>query len=374
MTGRNAAMFVRALLATMGVLCAGIAIGTPVVDALDRPALAVAAPASAVLLGAARAGSRMVAVGEHGIVVVSDDAGRSWHQARVPVSSTLTAVRFADAREGWAVGHSGVVLHTSDGGATWTRQLDGVAAAGLVLDQARRRVAQAPPGSPLRASGERAVHEAERLVKEGAVKPFLDLAFADATRGIVVGAYGLAFGTSNGGRTWHPLTLDNPKALHLYAVRVQATTLLIAGEQGLLLRSDDGGDTFGRLESPYAGSWFTAEILPGGEFLVAGLRGNAFRSGDRGASWDRVVTPAPVSITASALRGARVMFANQAGALFFSSDAGRTLVPFAGPPLPSPAALLPLDDGVVWTFGPRGAIPARTAGSTSAPMFAEVSR
>jgi len=155
--------------------------------------------------------------------------------------------------------------------------------------------------------------------------------------------------------------LDNPKALHLYAVRVQATTLLIAGEQGLLLRSDDGGETFGRLESPYAGSWFTAEILPGGQFLVAGLRGNAFRSGDRGANWDRVVTPAPVSITASALQGARAMFANQAGA-------------FAGPPLPSPAALLPLDDGVVWTFGPRGAIPARTAGSTSAPMFAEVSR
>ncbi len=54
--------------------------------------------------------------GERGIVLLSDDAGVSWRQAKVPVSVSLTAVQFVDAEQGWAVGHLGVVLHTQDGG------------------------------------------------------------------------------------------------------------------------------------------------------------------------------------------------------------------------------------------------------------------
>src|SRR4029079_5611384 len=77
------------------------------------------------LNGLARAGQRIVAVGQRGHVLYSDDAGKSWKQATVPVSSDLVAVPFPDATHGWAVGHDGVVLHTDDAGVTWTRQLDG---------------------------------------------------------------------------------------------------------------------------------------------------------------------------------------------------------------------------------------------------------
>ena len=38
----------------------------------------------------------------------------------MPTSVTLTAVRFADAQHGWAVGHGGVILATQDGGEQWT--------------------------------------------------------------------------------------------------------------------------------------------------------------------------------------------------------------------------------------------------------------
>jgi photosystem II stability/assembly factor-like uncharacterized protein len=79
--------------------------------------------AKALMLHAARAGKRLVAVGEYGIVIVSDDSGQSWRQAgSVPTRTTLTSVYFVDERQGWAVGHGGVVLASEDGGDTWVRQ------------------------------------------------------------------------------------------------------------------------------------------------------------------------------------------------------------------------------------------------------------
>ncbi|MEO8524337.1 MAG: YCF48-related protein [Caldimonas sp.] len=343
----------------------------PVADALDRPALAIRHVENVVLLGAARAGARIVAVGERGCVALSDDGGRSWKQARAPVSSTLTSVRFVDANGGWAVGHSGVVLRTRDAGATWERQLDGRTAAGLLLAAATRSAEQASEGSASRAANERALREAARFVQEGADKPFLDVAFVDRNHGFIVGAYGMAFRTQDGGQTWRPLTLDNPKALHLYAVRAQGATVLVAGEQGLLLRSDDGGESFISLVSPYAGSWFTAEILPGGEFLVAGLRGNAFRSVDRGVRWSRTAAAAPVSFVASALQGNRVLLVNQAGVLFASADGGQTFASQTASALPSPSALLPLGDGRVLSFGLRGAMPVDIAPAAIPTTIAE---
>jgi len=62
------------------------------------------------------------------VVILSDDDGATWHQAKVPVSVTLTAVSFGTPAKGWAVGHSGIVLHTEDGGETWVKQLDGIQA------------------------------------------------------------------------------------------------------------------------------------------------------------------------------------------------------------------------------------------------------
>ena len=62
---------------------------------------------------------RIVAVGERGLVILSDDRGASWRQVPSPVSVTLTMVRFADEQHGVAVGHGGTVLTTDDAGTTW---------------------------------------------------------------------------------------------------------------------------------------------------------------------------------------------------------------------------------------------------------------
>src|SRR5574337_2060456 len=102
---------------------AGMAAGYQ--DVIDTPARESTLASKALLNGLASAGERVVAVGQRGHIIYSDDAGKSWQQAKVPVSSDLVAVSFPTPEQGWAVGHDGVVLHSSDAGATWTKQLDG---------------------------------------------------------------------------------------------------------------------------------------------------------------------------------------------------------------------------------------------------------
>jgi len=310
--------------------CPAVALAAPEGTMLERAAVASARAAQSVLQAAAFAGPRIVAVGERGIVVLSDDAGKTWKQAAVPVSVGLTAVRFADARHGWAVGHGGVVLATSDAGARWTRVFDGMAAARLMLADAT-------------AAGDgRAVGEAQRLVQEGADKPFLDVHFSDLNNGFVVGAYNLAFATTDGGRTWRSFSrrLPNPKALHLYSIRVRGDEILITGEQGLVLHSTDRGGQFKALTLPYAGSFFTAELPGVKEIVVAGMRGHVWTSADSGANWVQLSAPIPASFTASAVDAkGRVWLANQAGVLFVQD--GRGLTPL-GAKLPPLNGLLPL--------------------------------
>ncbi|WP_418316113.1 WD40/YVTN/BNR-like repeat-containing protein [Piscinibacter sakaiensis] len=321
------------------------ATAAPVGDALDRPAVQAAHPERAVLQAAAQAGQRIVAVGERGIVLLSDDGAAKWRQVPVPTSVTLTAVRFVDDKHGWAVGHGGVILASTDGGASWTRQLDGKTAADLML-----KAAQAS-GDPA------AVKEAEWLVSAGADKPFLDLHFFDARHGIVVGAYNLAFETRDGGQTWNAIAqrLDNPRGLHLYAVRTRGDKVLIVGEQGVVRLSTDGGQTFQKLDTGYPGSFFSAEWLDDKGMLLAGLRGQLWRSNDLGASWTQVPSPAPASFTASA-RGPdqSLWLSNQAGRIFAWRDGSLQALP--GEPLPPIGGMLPLPDKRLLALTLRGAV------------------
>lgn len=347
-------------LATTGVLSPVLA--ATAFPALERPALQVKAPERQVLQTAARAGERIVAIGERGLIVLSDDQGKTWRQAgQVPVSVSLTALSFVDAQHGWAVGHGGVILHTTDGGETWTKRADGLALAKVVLAEAEQLVAQRP-GDP---AAERAVADARRLVDDGADKPLLDVRFADVRRGWVVGAYNLFFETTDGGATWRSISsrLDNPRGLHLNALAVRGQTVFIVGEQGLLLRSLDVGQTFQGLTSPYKGSWFSVALGEDGLVTVGGLRGNAFRSADGGATWNAISGLPPVSIIAASARAdGSALLSNQAGQLFVTR-ANAPAHPLRVGPMPPLNGLLVLGQQSALALGFGGALSLDLSGS-----------
>ena len=323
------------------------------VDVLDLPAKTSALAVRSPLLGVARAGERLVAVGQRGHIVYCDDCGKDWQQAAVPVSADLNAVNFPSATQGWAVGNDGVVLHSSDAGATWSKQLDGRQIGALLVEHygALARV------EPANEQWAKLAADGQRLIEEGADKPLLDVWFANEKVGYVVGVFNLILRTEDGGRHWMPFQdrTDNPQGLHLNAIASTGDALYIVGEQGLLRKWDESGQRFVALESPYQGSFFGVIGKPG-EVLVYGLRGHVFRSIDGGSNWTPLSTGLQVSITAATVdaKGRYLLF-SQAGQMLVDADNGKalTLVPQQNPS-PSAAAIFASDGGLV-LVGSRGA-------------------
>jgi photosystem II stability/assembly factor-like uncharacterized protein len=338
-----------------------------VIDALDRPAVQSAIAAHSVLLDVTRAGSRVVAVGERGVIVYSDDSGRNWRQATVPTSVSLATVRFVSASSGWAVGHSGVVLHTEDGGLHWSRQLDGKTLAQLAVDAAQAELAKAGANNK---DAARQLADAQLLVTDGPDKPFLSIYFENERTGFVVGAYGIIFHTEDAGKSWTPWMshVDNPRGLHLYSIVSDGKNLYMAGEQGLFLRSTDGGNKFVRVETPYRGTYFTMLALNSGEVILCGMRGNAYRSTDQGKSFKQIAVPIPVSFSAAAqLADGTLLFANQAGQLLTSPDKGATIIPVPETGLPPTSGFAEAGNGMLITVGFAGAIPVPMSLPGAAP-------
>lgn len=324
------------------------AAGDADVEPLDRPALLVRHPLQVAQIALARAGARVVAVGERGVVLVSDDRGAHWQQAQVPVSVTLTAVRFVDANVGWACGHGGVLLHTVDGGRTWSRQADG-----RQLAAQAAALLQAAPDGPASAT-------LKVLAEPLADKPLLDLAFPDALHGFAVGAYGLFVRTRDGGRSWQvaSASLPNPKALHLNAIVVRGRFVLIAGEAGSVFVSGDGGDSFQAVATPYRGSFFTAAVAADGGIALAGLRGNVVLGSSDAQAWTalKLPTDAGVTVLSEHDEAHELVVGVQSGQRFSVDVRSREVMELPRRAPPMLTAWVELDDGASVMAGLHGLV------------------
>ena len=299
---------------------------------LEQPALQSPIAATSPLLALARAGERLVAVGQRGVIVVSDDRGGHWRQAEVPVGSDLVALSFASPESGWAVGHGGVVLRSDDGGQRWVRQFDGHAASRLAIAFFEER-AKADP------SAARLLQRERSLAQAGGTQAFLDVMFDSPRNGFVVGTFNRIFRTTDGGATWVPWMdrVDNPKELHFYAVRKIGERVYLAGEQGMVWRLDAGAERFVAIQTPYAGTLFgIVDAGQGAEraVLVFGMRGALYRSSDAGSSWQAIDSGSPAGIVGGErLADGRVVLATLAGGMSLSRDQGRS---FAAQPTAAP--------------------------------------
>ncbi|MBT9519981.1 MAG: glycosyl hydrolase [Dechloromonas sp.] len=276
------------------------------------------------IFGAATAKKRVVAVGDYGTILISDD-GRKFHQANsVPASSTLTAVSFFDEKSGWAVGHWGAILHTADGGENWNIQ----------------------------------------RMDTDVDRPLFSVHFIDQQRGVAVGLWSLLLRTQNGGKTWEPINLPPPpdggKAdRNLFKVFASAKgTLLVAAERGLVLRSDDNGNTWQYILTPYNGSFWSGISLKSGVLLVAGLRGTIYRSTDDGRIWSAVNSGVKSSITDIIQLDGKIIAVGLDGVQLESVDDGATFSATQRDDRLSLTAAVSAETNVI-LFSKKGVVPAK---------------
>ena len=197
----------------------------------------------------------------------------------------ITGVYFHDRDHGWAVGHDSAILRTTDGGATW------------------ELVNWAPEDE----------------------SPFFDVWFSDADNGVAIGAYGAYYETTDSGASWSSRWIsDDDWHLHKIA-HADNGTLYIAAEAGSVYRSDDNGENWLTLPSPYEGSFFGVLPVGGESVLLFGLRGHLFRSDNAGESWQEIDTGTVAMLNdAIRLEDGTILIVGLGGAVLISSDNGNT--------------------------------------------------
>ena len=271
------------------------------------------------LLDVAKAGDRLVAVGEFGHVVLSDDGGKTWSQAKeVRTQVALNSVVFVNDQVGFAAGHDATVLKTIDGGDTW-----------------------------------RVFYRDTEFEN-----PLLAVYFEDENKGYAVGAFSLMVETTDGGETWktRPIFEGNANDYHLNDLySSKAGTLLIPSEFGIVYRSVDGGASFEEIQTSYEGSFWSGLGLSDGSILVYGMRGTIYRSVDEGATWAQVDASTKKSFGGGVeLDDGTVVLSGLNGVVAYSSDMGKSFKTYSRPDRAGFNAVIGGADDTIVIFGVPG--------------------
>ena len=302
------------------------------------------------LNGIAQRGERIVAVGELGHVLIADDPSGPWRKASVTPQrgSALTRVIFLDDEQLLAVGQDGWIVRSGDRGETWT----------------------------------------EVNFEEDGTEPLL--AISGPHDGVIhaVGGFGLYRVSTDLGQTWTARSINtvpdddapavdssNPFAMmddgigdrHLNAlVALPDGRLLLAGESGVLARSDDGGENWQALDAIYPGSFFGALTLPDG-VLVFGMRGHVFRSLDGGDNWQQATTPGTISLFGGAVQDdGRIVLVGASQTLIVSEDGGQTFHTLGDSGRSLLADVLPIEGG--WLTVGESGVRKQTEASVTARL------
>ncbi len=184
-------------------------------------------------------------VGENGLVYLSEDGGDTWVEEEAD-SRTLNGLWALDMNVAMAVGDSGAVLNTLDGGVNWLNKRSSVSA-----------------------------------------QDFTSAHIVDDLNAFAVNAAGDLFYTEDGGENWlnnfNVTILSNGSVLE--AVRLFNNTGIAVGEDGLILRSLDGGDSWSKVSGVTSNYLYDVGFLSDQVVCFAGASGEIFRSEDGGANW-----------------------------------------------------------------------------------------
>ena len=261
------------------------------------------------LMDVERAGDRLVAVGERGFVLISDDAGKTWKAVGTPVVRALTGVAFNGDKLGVAVGHGASVVRTEDGGSSWTE---------VPMDDAY----------------------GESLL---GVTALGDGRFA------AYGAFGMYFDTQDGGKSWTRRTiLSEEFENHISQVVQVDGALWLVTEYGTIARCDAECTDYVEVPSPYKGSFFGMVAAQDGALVLFGMRGTVFRSADAGATWQKIETGTTATFNSGrTLADGRIMLVGNAGLVATSTDNGQSFKIEWSPASRGFSAIVEADGGLV---------------------------
>ncbi|PQO33556.1 YCF48-related protein [Blastopirellula marina] len=232
--------------------------------------------------------------GTRGVVLQSSDGGNSWHVMPDQMLPLLTSVHFQDTRHGWAVGRGSNVFpsglfETTDGGRTW-RSLPGM------QEDCFRKLAMLPNGELLLAGAGGNLSLADRggirqpTIQADPLRDMQAVVVAGSQEATAVGEGGLILRSTNAGSSWEIVTPDclgrTLRQTNFYAVERLGKQVWIGGAPGsVLLHSSDGGEAFEIQNLPTTatlrGIYFRSESTG----WAVGALGTILNTTDGGKTW-----------------------------------------------------------------------------------------
>jgi photosystem II stability/assembly factor-like uncharacterized protein len=272
---------------------------------------------------------RAVVVGDKGVVMTSDDGGRTWTRQALKRGAKyfdLYSVAFTpDGSRGWAVGDDGVIFRTDDSGTTWTEQKTPAglnsALLKITVNDEQRFCASGEHGVLLCTSDAGATWNLQKFQD----LVFFDVRYSDPNSVWAVGEFATLLHSGDGGKTWEVRNGgEMGKGDPLFSIAFDGQQGLAVGLIGSSLQTNDGGKTWQARELAVGRrSLYTVSPMPNrpGEFYAAGEVGLSFvvNNGE--------VTPVPSGV-ADAISGSAFsphlgMAVGLSGTLIRSDDSGR---------------------------------------------------
>jgi photosystem II stability/assembly factor-like uncharacterized protein len=221
-------------------------------------------------------------VGERGIIMHSDDGGESWHSQQSGVSANLFNVSAVDAQHAYACGEDGLLLGTNDGGQHWTS------------------------------------------FKYKDPITFFDISYTDPNSGWAVGEFEAVLHTTDGGKTWNLAHGGNTGDFTIgpyFSILISSPTQIRAtGLNGEMAVSNDGGKTWTAEKLPEAVATYAAVQANGKVWL--GGEGGRLVGGGAGGKWT-IQRPTFNDITDLAFSGNAGYAVGLNGTILRTDDAGK---------------------------------------------------
>jgi len=272
------------------------------------------------------------------VLTAAASAQLGWQPRTTNTKGDLITAFFTSETKGWIAGDGGYLAYTNDGGKNWTKYP-------LNATENINEIYFRNDDNGYLVAGRKMfiTRDAGRTWQEtrifrptdfkGLTPEFLSIRFADKKRGFAIGSLlnedvvdSLLMRTDDGGDTWNRILV--PSKLELFHLDFDGSSRgWIVGDNGLILASTDGGATWRAQRSGVTSPLYNVDFRDSNEGYAVGGKGTILRTENGGTTWIKVATSFPKSFM-------RVDFADDKngwivgydGTILRSSDRGQTWV------------------------------------------------
>ncbi len=311
----------------------------------------------------------IIAFGQGGLLLQSQDGGNQWQILQTAITHFIQDVMFLANNTLIAVGSNGLLLQSLNGGNSWHKVDSEITANDFLMaliydDVSQSLITAGPPGSIFQSYNNGASWHTRLTLKDPSIGYFHALISNHKGTLVAVAGPGINYYSNDGGKNWHAATMaDNKQLFHgsynkthdvfiaagqegcvqiskdgiqWSRVDIQTTLnfqttfshgerLFVAGQNGAMIYSDDGGNYWQQAKTSTTGNIQHITATPTGALIATGLKGLLLRSSDNGENWQIIYSTLHDNFRKVIIDAhkARLYLTTRAGDILFSDDDGK---------------------------------------------------